>query len=204
MLHKILVSVDKNSQHEAFAVILGMIDWAQAFDCQCHTIGIQTFIDNGVRKSLIPIMINYFHDRKMKVKWNSCKSSVKSMNGGGPQGGLIGIIEYLSQNNECARLLPDDERYKFIDDLSLLEILNLISVGISSYNCKQQVPSDIQSGNHFIPTQNLKSQQHLDKISLLTDAMKMKLNTDKSKFMIINFTRNYQFNTQHSLEGNPL
>ena len=126
------------------------------------------------------------------------------MNGGGPQGGLIGIIEYLSQNNECARLLPDDEGYKFIDDLSLLEILNLISVGISSYNCKQQVPSDIQSGNHFIPTQNLKSQQHLEKLSKWTDAMKMKLNTDKSKFMIINFTRNYQFNTQLSLEGNPL
>jgi hypothetical protein len=37
-----------------------------------------------------------------------------------------------------------------------------------------------------------------------TDAMKMKLNTDKSKFMIINFTRNYQFNTRLSLEGNPL
>ena len=126
------------------------------------------------------------------------------MNGGGPHGGLIGIIEYLSQNNECARFLPDDERYKFIDDLSLLEILNLSSVGISSYNCKQQVPSDIQSGNHFIPTKNLKSQQHLDKISMWTDAMKMKLNTDKSKFMIINFTRNYQFNTRLSLEGNPL
>jgi hypothetical protein len=34
--------------------------------------------------------------------------------------------------------------------------------------------------------------------------MKMKLNTDKSKFMTINFTRNYQFNTRLSLEGNPL
>ena len=73
----------------------------------------------------------------MKVKWNGHTSKVKDMNGDGAQGGLPGILEYLSQNNDCADFLKEDERYKFIDDLSILEIINLISLGISSYNCKQ-------------------------------------------------------------------
>ena len=100
MLHKILTAVDKNSQSEAFSVIIGMIDWKQAFDRQCHKLGIQSFINNGVRSSLIPILINYFMNRKMKVKWNGCTSKEKHLNGGGAQGGLLGILEYLSQNND--------------------------------------------------------------------------------------------------------
>ena len=32
----------------------------------------------------------------------------------------------------------------------------------------------------------------------------MKLNTDKTKFMLFNFSKNYQFNTRLSLEGKPI
>ena len=72
------------------------------------------------------------------------------MNGGGAQGGLPGIIEYLSQTNDCADFLKSDEKYRYIDDLSILEIINLISVGISSYNCKSQIPNDMKVGNTYI------------------------------------------------------
>jgi hypothetical protein len=58
MLDKILKAVDVNSQSEAYAVIVGMVDWSQAFDR--HKLGVQSVIDNGVRQSLIPIMIDYF------------------------------------------------------------------------------------------------------------------------------------------------
>ena len=88
MLNRILTAVDRNSQTEAFAVILNMIDWSQAFDRQSHQLGIKSFIKNGVRPALIPIMISFFQDRKMKVKWNGKTSSERMLNGGGPQGGL--------------------------------------------------------------------------------------------------------------------
>ena len=58
MLHKILVSVDRSSQHEAFCAILHMVDWAQAFDRQSHKLGVQSFIDNGVRPAMIPILFS--------------------------------------------------------------------------------------------------------------------------------------------------
>ena len=57
MIHQILTATDKNSKNEAKAVITQMIDWEAAFDRQCHKLGILSFINNGVRKPLIPILI---------------------------------------------------------------------------------------------------------------------------------------------------
>ena len=62
----------------------------------------------------------------MKVKWNNKLSSVQKMNGGGAQGGLPGIIEYLSETFDSADFLNNGEKYRYI------EIVNLISVGITS------------------------------------------------------------------------
>ena len=67
MLHQILLSLDKNSLYESFAVILIMIDWSQAFDRLNHRLGIQSFIDNGVRPSLIPTILSFFQGRTMVV-----------------------------------------------------------------------------------------------------------------------------------------
>ena len=62
------------------------------------------------------------------MKWNGEKSESKSINGSGAQGGLLGILEYLSQNNDCANFLTEQDRYKFIDDLSILELINLVRI----------------------------------------------------------------------------
>ena len=39
MLHKIYTAVDENNGNESYAVLISMIDWSQAFDRQCHTLG---------------------------------------------------------------------------------------------------------------------------------------------------------------------
>ena len=71
MLNKILTVLDKkHTTSESMAVILNLVDWRQAFDRQCPRLGIESFIENGVRKSLIPVLINYFQDRVMQVKWH--------------------------------------------------------------------------------------------------------------------------------------
>ena len=68
MIDRVLTCLDTNNCKEAYAVIAQLIDWKQAFDRQCPLLGIKSFIANGVRKSIMPILINYFQDRKMKVK----------------------------------------------------------------------------------------------------------------------------------------
>ena len=81
----------------------------------------------------------------------------------------------------------------------MLEILNLISVGISSYNFRQHVASDFGINQQFIPSENIKSQEYMDKISEWTDSKKMNLNVEKSNVMIFNETKNYQFATRIQL-----
>ena len=74
-------------------------------------------------------------------------------------------------------------------------------VGISSYNIKNHVPSDVLENNQFIPPTNLKSQDILDEISLWTKNQKMVINQKKSKCMIFNYTKNYKFSTRLAIEG---
>ena len=38
---------------------------------------------------------------------------------------------------------PVDDRYKWVDDLSLMEIINLLSIGLTAFNFYNQVASDI-------------------------------------------------------------
>ena len=204
MIHKILTAVDTNTRKEKFAVVASLIDWSSAFPRQCPKLGIQSFIQNGVRPSLIPILINYFQDRQMRVKWNGTLSTVRKINGGGPQGATIGILEYLSQSNNSADFLNQEDRYKFVDDLTMLEIVNLLTIGISSFNTKFQVPSDISDKNQYIDKTNLHTQQYLTNINEWTKQNKMLINEDKSKLMIFNYTNNYQFSTRLSIENKNL
>ena len=82
MLNRMLTEIDRNSQKEAYAILVAMVDWSQAFDHQSHKLGIHSFIENGVCKNLIPILISFFNNRKMKVKWNKTSSTMHNLNGG--------------------------------------------------------------------------------------------------------------------------
>ena len=203
-IHKILCTLDNNSKGEILAIIANLYDWRQAFDLQCPKLGLKSFIKNGVRPGLLPLLKNYFQNRKMVVKWHGLRSDVRNLNGGGPQGGNFGILEYLSQTNKNFDFVDEDLVYKYFDDASILEIINLISIGLASHSFKMHVASNIPTHNQFIPGKNLESQQYLDKIKQWTEINKMELNTQKSKAMIFNFTHNYKFTTELSNEDGEM
>ena len=138
----------------------------------------------------------------MSVKWHGCLTEPRRINGGGPQGATIGILEYLSQSNNSADCVNQEDRFKFVDDLTILEIVNLLTIGMTCFNVKSQVPSDIIEGNQFIPPGNLKSQDYLDLISKWTKDQKMIINKKKSIFF--NITINYQFSTRLKIEDEIL
>ena len=140
----------------------------------------------------------------MSVSWHGCTSVPRKINGGVPQAATLGILEYLSQSNNNADCVSSEDRFKFIDDLAILEIINLLTIGISCFNVKNQVPSDIIENNQFIPSENLKSKIYLEEIGQRTKNQKMKINNKKSKTMIFNFSKNYQFSTRLELEDEIL
>ena len=95
-------------------------------------------------------------------------------------------------------------RYKFVDDLSILHKLNLILVGLSSYNFKSHVASDIGVDQKFLPRDNITAQGSLDIIEQWTEQNLMELNSKKSNVMIFNFTDKFQFSTRLYLKSQLL
>ena len=81
-------------------------------------------------------------DVKNNIKW-------------GPQGSSIGIIEYICQSNDNLDMVPDEDKFKFIDDNTITDTVNLSSVGLASYNVKQHVPSNIATHNQIIDNVHL-------------------------------------------------
>ena len=100
--------------------------------------------------------------------------------------------------------MDPENRWKWVDDLSIIEIVNWISIGMPSFNMKCQIPNDIPIHNQYIDPQNLKSQQYLNSINEWTNKQKMKLNKPKSKVMIFHFANNYKFTTRLSLDNEHL
>ena len=100
--------------------------------------------------------------------------------------------------------MPEENRFKFVDDLSTLKIINLLTVGMLSFNMKQQIPSDIHIHGQFIPAENLESQKYLNLINEWTENQKMIISEKKTKAMIFNFTDNHQFTTRLDLKGHNI
>ena len=199
-MDKILGLIDKNPNRSA--VIASMLDWASAFDRQDPTLAIKKFIKMGVRPALIPVLVSYLTDREMQVRFNNKHSSTHKLPGGGPQGTLVGLIEYLVQSNDNADCVDPDMRYKYVDDLTVLELV-LFAGLLTDYNFKQHIASDIGIDEHYVPAESLTTQANLDQIAAWTEENQMKLNEDKSKYMV--FTRsNTEFATRLTLNGNTM
>ena len=204
MLHKILSDTDKQSKEATHAIIATLFDWKDAFPRQCHKLGIEAFRKCGVRESLIPVLGSYLQDRSMVVKWNGTFSKERKLHGGGAQGSILGLWEYLIQSNDNANCVSEDYRFKFVDDLSTLEKINLLTIGILSHNFQNSVPSDLPMHNQVVPAENLESQRYINEIQAWTKNKKMILNQKKTKVMIFNFSEKHQFTTRLQLEDENL
>ena len=186
MLHRILSETDGNSRGEIKAVLATFIDWKQAYSRQSHILGVRSFITNGVRPSIIPLIISYFQSREIRVKWHNKISEPQSMPGSGAMGSNLGNWEFDSQTNNNANSVPQDDRFKFVDDLTILEVINLINIGIASHNMKQQIPNDIPEHGQIIPAAHLRSQKYIEDIAQWTIKQEMIISETKTKSMIIN------------------
>ena len=110
LMDMILKLLDNNNN--CSAVIASLVDWAAAFDRQDPTLAIQKFIKMGVRPSVIPLLVSYLTDRQMQVRFNGAYSGTYKLPGGGPQGTLLGLIEYFVQSNDNADCVEPELRLR--------------------------------------------------------------------------------------------
>ena len=199
LIDRVLKLLDKNAKP---AVMLTMVDWKVAFDLQDPTLAIKKFIKMGVRASLIPILVSYLSCRKMRVKFNGKVSKLLNLTGGGPQGTLLGLLEYLVQSNDNTDCIGVEDRYKFIGDLSILELIALGDL-LTDYDFHKHVASDVKIDEKFLPPEQFNMQSNLDKITEWTHSNLMKLNSNKSNYMILSRTHD-KFSTRLSLNNKKL
>ena len=145
------------------AVVSAAVDWASAFSRTDPTKTVTKLINMGLRPSLVSVIIKFLENRQMSVNFNGQESSLFSLVGGGPQGSWAGQETYIAASNDNADCVEEDDRYKFCDDLSILELL-MLGVMLTEYNFLEHVASDVGVDQHFLPTQG--TQTNLEKIAL--------------------------------------
>ena len=141
----------------------------------------EAFIKCGVRPALLPLIANYFQDRSMVVHWNGATSDSFELHGSTAQGSSYGPLEFIAISNDNTHFAQPGEAYKYMDDASLLTIVNLIGSGLATYNVRNHVPSHIPTHNQFIDSDHLQAQDYLNQVDKWTKAKKMKLNVKKTK-----------------------
>ena len=159
--------------------------WRCAFDRQDPTITINKFIKLGVRSSLIPILIDYLKNRKMKVKMNGLESEIRELVGGSPQGTLIGHLLYCGSSDDAASEIPEEDKFKYIDDLEVLKLVCLAGV-LQEYDFFQHVASDMGINQPFLAPSTFKMQNTPDNLAEWTSENKIQINEEKPNFMIFN------------------
>ena len=108
---------------------------------------------------------------------------------GGPQGSWSGQQSYIISSDDNADCVPEDDQYKYCDDLSILELL-LLGDALTEYNFMEHVASDVGVDQRFLSAQGLATQLNLDKIALWTENNLMQLKESKTNYLI--FTRSRQ------------
>ena len=91
-------------------------------------------------------------------------------------GALWGILEYLSLSNNNTEYISIKEKFQFIDDLTILEKVNLLCIGLSSFNFKRNIASDIIQNGYYLHQENL-TQTNMNNIFEWTKPNQMLLNT---------------------------
>ena len=117
---------------------------------------------NKLNRYILRWMGSFLLDRTQQVKIGKTVSSVGNPNGGVPQGTVSVPRNFIMYINDLTTIAPI---YKYVDDSTLFEV--------------------------FHEGDNTCIQESVDMVGLWTNQNGMRLNSEKCKEMIIDFSRNY-------------
>ena len=96
-------------------------DYSKAFDRVDHSLAITTMLELGLRPSLARWIANFLTDRSQCVRYHGSLSDSEKITCGLPQGTLLGPWIFIAYINGAAKHATT-KRWKFVDDLNLLEV----------------------------------------------------------------------------------
>ena len=217
LLTFILYNQDLDIPH---AVLSVMVDFSNAFNRIDHSLLITILSDLSVPGWLLNIVIGFLSDRSLIVSVKGVKSDKKGLPGGGPQGTILGMFLFLilimkagiSETDERLgsvitaskhkRRPLERRQQKYIDDLTMSASLNLRNLLISDPQslCKP-LTYHSRTGHRLLQEENPLHEDLLH-LTQYTEAHKMKINTSKTKLMLFNTSKTFDFEPEVQLSGN--
>ena len=198
------------------AVVAVLIDYSKAFNRANHNLIITILSEMGVPGWLLKIVIGFLRDRELIVRYKGKHSSRKTMPGGTPQGTILGLFlfliivnsagfKHLEKNLGSKITLGLNKRtplpynhMKYVDDLSLVKSMNLRKCLINNPNPVHPVTYHDRT-HHLLPSTTGDMQAQLDRLHAHSQEHSMQINHNKSKVMIFNTSRNFDFSPKLTL-----
>ena len=205
----VLYNQDLKNIHAVLAVA---IDFSKAFNRQNHNILIGLLSDLGVPGWLLTIVMGFLENRELEVNHKGKTSGRKKLPGGGPQGTILGMFLFLILINEAGfrdnirntgRLITKSFNrrgpmqrihLKYIDDMTVAEAIDLKKKLVENPDpCPPRPLKYHERTGHILPESESEVQQLLTEILTYTENNQMKLNSNKTKVILFNTARSYDF-----------
>ena len=143
-------------------VALLSIDFSKAFDRVNHNIAVKHLLNNGMRPELAGWVTSFLSNRSQAVRFNGTISDMRLITCGVPQGTVLGPLIFNNHINSAGK--TEQMQCKYVDDLTIA----------CKYNKNNLPVTQIQANR-------------LSEWSTLND---MEINGNKSKLMLIDFSKN--------------
>ena len=226
MIDFILRNIDDSSKDQK-AVIAATVDFSKAFNRMSHNKIITILSDLNIPTCALRIIISYLSNRSLCIRYHGAVSSDRDMPGGGPQGTLLIVLLFILQVNlagapcpvlptlppgvpgpepeskaqpkPCANI-ENTENKKFVDDLTLLEVINLKG----SLIAKEPFigpPNFHERHGLCLPPEKTILQHKLEDLLRFTTDNEMKINAKKTNIIPFNFTKSMDFIPELSFPG---
>jgi hypothetical protein len=155
-----------NLDNSGSAIRILLLDFSKAFDLVDHSILVNKITNSNTPTFLSNWIRSFLCNRKQRVKINNTLSEWANIHGGVPQGTILGPLTFLIHINDLNTCCNS---IKYVDDTTLWESCNLAKGDSNIQHAANEAMTWCKSNN-------------------------MKINTDKTKEMVIYFGRsNFSF-----------